>query len=173
VLAALCACAALLLSTALPAAASAQACAGANAQPTRSNLSLVRRATLCLINQQRSAHGLRRLSSEPHLRTAAQRHSDAMGARHFFDHVSPSGAGPAQRLRAAGYRGGTWGENIAWGTGLTPAAAVDMWMNSPGHRANILRAQFRRIGIGVGQQAPDPAFAGRLSGVYTTDFGGS
>ena len=68
---------------------------------------------------------------------------------------------------------GNWtiGENIAWGSGAlaTPRAIVNGWMHSPGHRANILRASFRDIGIGIRLGAPGPGLSGGAT--YVTDFG--
>ncbi len=89
-----------------------------------------------------------------------------MVRRHYFGHGDFAG-----RIRRAGYRGWTLGENIAWGSlqWSTPAAIVDMWMHSPGHRANILRPQFREIGIGIAVGAPQRCVGGAAT--YTTDFG--
>jgi uncharacterized protein YkwD len=77
----------------------------------------------------------------------------------------------AGRIRKTGYRGTTVGENIAWGSGpyATPRSIVRMWMYSPGHRANILRASFTEIGIGVALGAPEAGVSGAAT--YTTDFG--
>src|SRR2546423_1519821 len=74
-------------------------------------------------------------------------------------------------IHNAGYSGRTLGENIAWGSlqYSTPASIVKMWMHSPGHRANILRAGFRDIGIGIARGAPQAGVHGAAT--YTTDFG--
>jgi uncharacterized protein YkwD len=78
-------------------------------------------------------------------------------------------------VRAAGYSlPGAWvGENLHWGTeaNATPVKAVEGWMKSPGHRANILRPEFTEVGVGVAYEAPINGSHGR-SAVYTTDFGG-
>jgi uncharacterized protein YkwD len=82
------------------------------------------------------------------------------------------------RLRAIGYARGVTasaGENIAYGYSResTPAAIVKLWMQSPGHREDILRASFTEIGIGIAPGAPDlPDFKQADSATYTTDFGG-
>ena len=83
------------------------------------------------------------------------------------------GANPHTRITSAGYRGRTTGENIRWGIGInaTPARIVDGWMNSPGHRANILSSEFTQVGTGIGYDAPEP-FADGDVGVYVHDFGG-
>ena len=151
-------------------------CDGAKALPGEASISTLRSATLCLINRRRARHGLRRLRSDAELRAAAQRHSEQMAARDFFSHVSPGGADIVDRLKAAGFitARASWhvGENIGWGSGAgaTPAGMVRAWMNSAGHRANILRGSFRRIGIGIAAGAPVPADG--PAATYTTDFGG-
>jgi uncharacterized protein YkwD len=98
-----------------------------------------------------------------------------MVERGFFEHENPDGVGPHERIRRAGYElrvaGFATGENL--GTGQpgadTPAAIVDGWMHSPGHRRNILRRGFEQIGIGI-----VPRYEGGGPGAtYTTTFGGS
>jgi uncharacterized protein YkwD len=148
------------------------ACRGAQATPR--TLSGARGATLCLVNIQRRAHGLPALRSDPRLRSAATAYSRAMVRRRFFDHIGPDGSTLQQRLEQAGYA--TWvriGENIAWGSGRmsTPASIVNGWMRSPGHRANILDAEYREIGIGVARGAPAAGVRPGRAVVYTTDFG--
>ncbi|MFE9425006.1 sigma-70 family RNA polymerase sigma factor [Kitasatospora sp. NPDC006697] len=106
------------------------------------------RQVLELVNVQRSQHGCGPLTANSKLQLAAQRQSDDMAARQFFDHTNPDGLGPRQRIEAAGYRWSTWGENIARGQ-ADPASVMDGWMNSPGHRANILDCDFREMGVGV------------------------
>jgi uncharacterized protein YkwD len=71
-----------------------------------------------------------------------------MAARDFFDHTNPDGDGPGERVTASGYRWSTYGENIAKGQ-QTPEAVMTSWMNSPGHRANILNCAFEEIGVGI------------------------
>ncbi len=103
---------------------------------------------LDLVNVQRVQHGCGPLTANAKLHTAAQHQSDDMAARNFFDHTNPDGAGPQQRIDAAGYHWSTWGENIARGQ-HDPAAVMTAWMNSPGHRANILNCAFKEFGLGV------------------------
>jgi uncharacterized protein YkwD len=98
-----------------------------------------------------------------------------MVANDYFGHVSPSGADPLARIRRSGYLGqsGSYaiGENIAAATGslATPAATVNSWMNSAGHRANILNPAFRDTGLGVAFGVP--ALLSRAAGgTYTEDF---
>ncbi|WP_051755711.1 CAP domain-containing protein [Kitasatospora purpeofusca] len=101
-----------------------------------------------LVNTQRSQAGCGPLTVDPKLTTAAQFHSDDMADRNFFDHASPDGYHADHRIEAAGYRWSSWGENIARGQ-KDPAAVMESWMNSPGHRANILNCSFKQIGVGV------------------------
>jgi uncharacterized protein YkwD len=171
-LAALCA----LALGAAPAAHATRACDSAKAVPSKAAKRTIVRATLCLLNAQRSRHGLRPLRINRRLSAAARRHADDMARHKYFDHTSQSGATFIDRIRDAGYLRGahswTVGENIAWGTGRlsSPSAIVRAWMNSPGHRANILNARFREIGLGVAYEA---RIRGRWTpaGTYATDFG--
>jgi uncharacterized protein YkwD len=131
------------------------------------------RATLCVLNAERARHDLAPLKLNRKLSKAARRHSRAMARKHFFSHTSPSGATFVDRIRRAGYLAGasSWsiGENIAYGSGRkgAPRAIGTAWMNSPGHRANILSRSFRAIGIGIAAGTP---FGGG-GATYTTDFG--
>ena len=152
----------------------ADGCAGSGDLPTEAKAVQTRRATLCLLNARRTEAGLRPLTSSRTLARAARAHSADMGTRRFFAHDTPDGMEPADRIVAAGYPGTdvTVGENLAWGeeTAGTPAAIVEGWMESPGHRANILRREFREVGIGLAYEPPRPV-SGRVA-VYTTNFGG-
>jgi uncharacterized protein YkwD len=148
-------------------------CAHGADVPAGDNLAGIRAATLCLLNKQRASHGLRPLTENRRLERAAQRFSNEMTARHFFEHVSPDGSTPLQRVKASGYtRVRLAGENLGWGIGraATPFEMVDGWMHSPGHRANILRRDFKDIGIGVTDKAPQDV-GDQKAATYTTDFG--
>lgn len=100
-----------------------------------------------LINQERSAAGLAPLAPDPELVEVARKHSADMFARGYFSHITPENRNPFDRIRAAEVRFLTAGENLA----LAPTVRVAHTglMNSPGHRANILRPQFGRVGIGI------------------------
>jgi len=155
--------------TAAPdATASGSGCAGADSVP--GSLRQAKRATLCLLNQERASRGLRAVHLNHKLSVAAKRHSRDMVRRGYFDHTSPSGSTFTGRVSSAGYRFRSLGENIAWGSGsyATPRSIVRSWMNSSGHRANILRGKFREIGIGIVTGTPVGMSGGA---VYTTDFG--
>ena len=150
---------------------------GADVMPAHDNVLGLRGATLCLVNAERQKRGLRRLASNAQLTKAAQSYSRAMVRDQFFDHVSPGGSTLLSRVRRGtrylrGARSYSLGENIAWGSGdfATPRETVKGWMDSPGHRANILNRRFRHIGVGIAYGAPDDD-QGMPSATYTTDFG--
>jgi uncharacterized protein YkwD len=151
-----------------------QDCAGADLQPDGDNGEAIRSAVVCLENQIRDDHGLPTLRANTRLRAAADGHSANMVARRFFDHTAPGGVTMVDRIFRAHYasRNSAWslGENLAWGTGsfATPRHIVEMWMDSPGHRANILKRAYREIGVGVALGTPSGGSAGAT---YTTDFG--
>jgi uncharacterized protein YkwD len=151
--------------------ASALACSDADAQPGAVSERAYTRAVECLVNQRRAASGLARVAHDRRLARAASGFSSAMVRERFFDHVSPEGSTLSGRARAAGFHGGTLGEAIGWGAGAlgTPAAIVELWMNSPPHRAILLGAQFHRVGLGVAMGAPN-GFARAVT--VTADFGG-
>ena len=102
---------------------------------------------LDLVNRERQAAGLSPLTPDPELTEVARRHSADMFKRSYFAHDTPEGLTPFDRMRAANVRFITAGENLA----LAPTISVAHTglMNSPGHRANILRGEFGRVGIGV------------------------
>jgi uncharacterized protein YkwD len=102
---------------------------------------------LDLVNQERQAAGLNPLAADPELTQVARQHSTDMFARGYFAHDTPEGLTPFDRMNKAGVRFLTAGENLALAPTL-PLAHTGL-MNSPGHRANILRPQFGRVGIGV------------------------
>lgn len=108
-----------------------------------------------LVNSERSKAGCGPVSANAQLRTAALRHSQDMAAKDYFDHNSPDGRDPGDRITAAGYRWTTYGENIARGQ-QTPAEVMEGWMNSPGHRANILNCAFKEIGVGIHEASGGP-----------------
>jgi uncharacterized protein YkwD len=152
--------------------AGAGACASTSANPAPSNLGAMNGAILCLLNAERAAKGLPGLHSNGKLRKAAKGWAKRMVAARFFAHEA--GHSTVQsRIQKTGYIHGDWslGENIAWGSGAlaTPQAIVNGWMHSPGHRANILRGQFKDIGIGIKLGAPGPGLSGGAT--YVTDFG--
>jgi len=114
---------------------------------------------LALINAERAANGLQALKLNAKLNTSAETHSRWMLQADVFSHTGSGGSTPGARMQAAGYVfSGSWtnGENIAWQSERGAAGITDdvinlhtSLMNSPGHRANILNANFTEIGIGI------------------------
>lgn len=121
--------------------------------------------TAALVNVERRAVGLPPLAWDNLLFTAARGHSDDMATHDYFSHTALNGSTPGDRITAAGYVWNTCGENIAAGY-QAPEAVVEAWMNSPGHRANILNTSFCDIGVGYAY------VAARTYGHYwTQNFG--
>jgi len=149
-------------------------CSGLDLAPTAVNLAEIRRSLLCLTNAERSKRGLVSLRENVKLRAAAAAHSSDMVRRGYFAHTTPEGDTFVDRILTARYRTPTarWslGENLAWGTGDlgTPRGVHHAWMRSSGHRATILKASYRELGIGVRPGVPKDAGIGAT---YTTDFG--
>jgi uncharacterized protein YkwD len=160
---------------AAPSAMAARACQSANATPAQAAKRTMVRATLCTLNAQRARYGLSPLKLNKRLSKAARRHARDMVRRDYFSHDSLGGGTFVDRIRGTGYLRGAqrWsvGENLAWGThgSSAPRAITTMWMNSPGHRANILSASFREVGIGLALGAPGAG--GGPAATYATEFG--
>ncbi|MEA2318639.1 MAG: hypothetical protein QOD44_2828 [Solirubrobacteraceae bacterium] len=146
----------IVLALAAPSRAAAASCPAVQASVAQVSPTVIGGSVLCLVNAERTAHGLGRLRQSGRLRLAATRYSREMVAKSFFDHVSPSGSTLSSRVRVAGYRGRTLGENIGWGTGslATPVEIVRAWMASPPHRAIILNGRYREAGVGVAAGSP-------------------
>ena len=101
------------------------------------------------MNEDRLDHDLPALLCSVSLVEVARLHSEDMSLRGFFSHVNPEGEQPWDRLERFGVTNWqTVGENIARGD-MTPAVVERAWMNSPGHRANILNPDYTHIGVGV------------------------
>lgn len=101
-----------------------------------------------LVNIEREKNGLAALKNDKTLRNVAAAHSKDMADRNFFDHENPDGESPFDRMKNNGIRYGYAGENIAKGQ-RTAESVVNSWMNSEGHRKNILNGNFKRIGVGL------------------------
>jgi uncharacterized protein YkwD len=151
------------------------ACKDADLVPAATNLSRIRTATLCLLNKERTKRGRRKLRSQGTLAGVARRYAGQMVREGFFDHVSPGGSTMLARIKATAYLRGDlarWsvGENLAWATSrlATPKRTVRAWMDSPGHRRNILDRSYAEIGIGVVTGIPTGDAAGAT---YVTEFG--
>ena len=101
---------------------------------------------ITLANQQRTAAGLAPLVEHPSLATAAQGQSMDQARRDTMSHAGSNGSNAGQRIAFMGFRWSSWGENVAAGQ-PTSGDVMDAWMNSPGHRANILSPSFTVIGV--------------------------
>ena len=108
---------------------------------------------LVLVNQERAAAGCRPLAADSRLAAVAAAHSADMRDRGFFDHVNLAGLSPFDRAEAAGVSARA--ENIARGQG-DAAGVVDSWMDSPGHRSNILDCSLTRLGVGTADGGGGP-----------------
>ena len=102
------------------------------------------------INEIRTAHRLRPLRWNERIAGQARHHSERMFRHHFMSHDDPELGGPGDRLNAAGISWRACGENIYQGFGRDPVqSAIHLWMQSSGHRRNILSATYTDTGIGV------------------------
>ncbi|MFD0293927.1 CAP domain-containing protein [Streptomyces sp. NPDC127118] len=137
--------------TSAPAARSASAPAGSSVQS----------AVLALVNQERAKVGCSPLTASSPLASLAQDFSEDMAARGFFDHTDPDGRSPWDRASKAGVQG-LAAENIARGQ-ANAQAVMESWMNSDGHRANILNCDYKTLGVGVHYGPSGPW--------WTQDFG--
>lgn len=100
-----------------------------------------------LVNVIRSQNGLKPFATNWELSRVARYKSQDMADKKYFSHTSPTYGSPFDMMRSFGISYRTAGENIAYGQ-RTPKEVVDAWMNSSGHRANILNASFTQIGVG-------------------------
>jgi uncharacterized protein YkwD len=146
-------------------------------QATRVTLSALESGVLQELNAIRREHGLVPLKINARLTAASVQHSRDMVARGYFKHESADGSAfwkRVQRYYAQG-RYGYWsvGENLLWSSpDVDPSRALELWMESPEHRANILTAKWREIGISaVHAQAAPGTYNGLEVTVITTDFG--
>ena len=126
--------------------------AGVTAMAPMSESTSMANEVLELVNLERQIQKLHPLQSDSRLQAAASGHSQDMAAQNYFDHTSLDLRTPGMRISQAGYSWSTYGENIAAGY-PTPAAVVEGWMNSSGHRANILSSAFCDLGVGYAYAA--------------------
>jgi uncharacterized protein YkwD len=162
-------------------------CSAADSRPVDTDLAAIRTATICLLNLERSRAGREPLQEHASLRGVASRYAVQMVQDGFFDHTSPGGSTMTIRIKRSNYLRGarSWalGENLAWGSGrlATPRQTVKAWMNSPGHKANILNPKFRDVGIGVtrptsaaavSRRVLDPVLSGVLQACHNRDHEG-
>lgn len=110
------------------------------------------RSLVALANEERASRGIVPLETDERLVAVARAHSEEMFRRKYFGHISPATGTPFDRLTAAGIRYTRAGENLAFARSV--ATAHRGLMESPGHRENILRPEFRRIGVGAISAGP-------------------
>ena len=131
----------------------------------RFNYGLIEKSTLHHTNRERRRRGLKRVSGHPALIRAARRHARWMARRRIFSHTGAGGSKPHERAKSAGYPveavsenilvsqgtyGVTWSSRFRWRRDWRLGqGAVRLWMNSPGHRENILNPDFNHLGVGV------------------------
>ncbi|HEY6963204.1 MAG TPA: CAP domain-containing protein [Gaiellaceae bacterium] len=166
----------LVLALAALAALAAPAASPAPAAP-RVALTALEQGVLQQLNTIRAQHGLAALRLSAQLTEAAEQHSREMAADGYFEHNSYDGTAFWKRIgrwySAHGYRYWSVGENLLWSSpDVAPKAALQLWMNSPEHRANILTARWREIGVAaVHVQDAGGTYRGLPVTIVTTDFG--
>jgi uncharacterized protein YkwD len=129
------------------------------------NLSIA--GVLSETNKQRSLQKLSPLALNDRLNAVASRKLNDLFSRQYFDHLSPDGLGPGDLAVEAGYSYMLVGENLALGLFAGDASLVGAWMNSPGHRENIMHPSFTEIGIAVGKGT----YAGTATWIAVQTFG--
>jgi uncharacterized protein YkwD len=151
-------------------------CPDIGVTPSDANMDAVNAAILCLVNGERTDNGgLPPLGTNSQLAQAATGMCQQMITQHFFAHETPDGKNVVDRVEPTGYipDSGDWvvGENLAWGSGAlsTPQAIVNGWMNSPGHRANILATDYKDVGLAACNGSPSTQQSGGTT--YVNDFG--
>ncbi|MFJ1538714.1 CAP domain-containing protein [Micromonospora chalcea] len=121
---------------------------GATKATATTQLSAELQKVVTLVNEERAKAGCKALTVNAKLNLAAQRHSQDQADHKKMDHTGSNGSQPWDRVKAAGYSYSMVGENVAWNY-QTPAAVMEGWMNSEGHRKNILNCSYTQIGVGV------------------------
>jgi uncharacterized protein YkwD len=152
----------------------AATCTGAGTPAYELGSRAARHATLCLLNRERAARGMKPLRVDGKQQKAASGHNRTMIRDRCFSHQCSGERDLVGRIEDSGYLpcSCTWsvGENIAWGSGslASPQKIVQAWMDSPSHRANVLDRHFDEVGLGI-----DAGSAAGMddSATYTADFG--
>ncbi len=124
--------------------------------PVPSNAAEIQAEVAARLNAERQRHGLSELAFSGKLSSAAARQACDMAVNGLRSHRGSDGASFAQRVRAAGACG-PGGENIAWGQ-RSAASVMSWWMNSPGHRANILHRRASTYGVAVATSGGSPSW---------------
>ncbi len=134
-------------------------------------------ALLVQINGFRAAHGLARLRVSSALSSVADGHSAQMARLGYFSHDSANGQSFSSRIARVysprGYRSWSVGENLVWGgPDIGAARAFRLWLSSPPHRANLLNARWREVGLGAVHSSSAPGvYGGGPATIVTADFG--
>ncbi|MER7957398.1 CAP domain-containing protein [Streptomyces sp. NPDC096030] len=110
---------------------------------------------VALANTEREKAGCSPLRADGRLHDSAQAHADDMADRDYYAHTTPEGRDAGERITAAGYTWSSWAENIHRGP-KTPVETMADWMNSDGHRRNILNCSFKDLGVGVALTSNGP-----------------
>lgn len=108
-----------------------------------------------LVNQRRKEAGLAPVTVNATLTSCAQRYSEVQASQGTINHTGPDGSNPGQRLKRCGYSWKHYGENLAAGY-IDAQEVMTAWMNSPGHRKNIMNGKLKEIGIGFAHRDNDP-----------------
>ena len=151
--------------------------AAAAPQHAHVSLSPLESGVLVDINTFRRAHHLTPLHLNVKLSAAALAHTQQMAQDGYFAHESADGSAFWKRIQAF-YGSGPWaywsvGENLLWSSpDVTPARALEMWLKSPEHRANLMNPRWREIGVAAVHEAAAPGvYQGLDVTIVTTDFG--
>jgi uncharacterized protein YkwD len=151
--------------------------ASAATQRAHVSLSQLESGVLVYINTFRRAHHLTPLHLNANLSAAARAHTEQMAQDGYFAHESADGSAFWKRIEAF-YAAGRWaywsvGENLLWSSpDVTPATALQMWLKSPEHRANLMNPRWREIGVAaVHEDAAPRVYKGLDVTIVTTDFG--
>jgi uncharacterized protein YkwD len=151
--------------------------AGAASSAPRSSMQSLEQAVLANMNALRREHGLAPLRMNRKLSAAARVHSNDMAIRGYFSHTSANGASFDRRIARYYPMGKSryWsvGENLLWSSPSVDAArALDLWLDSPEHKKNMLTPRWREIGLCAVHVTSAPGtFAGREVTIVTADFG--
>ena len=120
--------------------------------PSTPGLSAMEAEVVRLVNIERQKEGLQPFVASSELSNVARKKSEDMASKNYFSHTSPTYGSPFDMMKSFGIKYNTAGENIAKGQ-LTAQSVVNGWMNSSGHRANIMNPSFNKIGVGLAKSS--------------------
>jgi uncharacterized YkwD family protein len=125
--------------------------------PTLQGIKALESEVVRLVNIERSKNGLQALKENWQLSRVARYKSADMAAKNYFSHTSPTYGSPFRMMESFGIKYSAAGENIAYGQ-KTPQQVMTAWMNSPGHRSNILSPSYTQIGVGYAKNKSGTAY---------------